>query len=158
MKVITVPFDGSFWNDTLLPACEKVFRQLVVPEILTGKLQQESQTKPLDIEKSNTQSSAATTQKVVAKQVIPVPQKNNQQFSKPQQVKAPARQSKRKNKSPHTVKYQCGQCHTPLPEKDHKADNSDASVGCDCQNCGCDVWFCWPCADYNEDLAENETD
>lgn len=37
MKVITVPFDGSFWNDTLLPACEKVFRQLVVPEILTGK-------------------------------------------------------------------------------------------------------------------------
>ena len=37
MKVITVPFDGSFWNDTLLPVCEKVFRQLVEPEILTGK-------------------------------------------------------------------------------------------------------------------------
>ena len=83
MKVITVPFDGSFWNDTLLPACEKVFRQLVVPEILTGKLQQESQTKPLDTEKSNTQSSTATTQKAIAKQVISVPQKNNQQFPSP---------------------------------------------------------------------------
>ena len=41
-----------------------------------------------------------------------------------------------------------------MPDENISPDNSNASVGCDCPNCGgCDIWFCWPCAKYDKDLA-----
>lgn len=57
--------------------------------------------------------------------------------------------------------YTCGQCKKILPEDGGSIleDNSNASVGCDCQNCGgCNAWFCWPCARYTEEWVEENID
>ncbi|KAH3710282.1 hypothetical protein DPMN_069757 [Dreissena polymorpha] len=51
--------------------------------------------------------------------------------------------------------YTCGNCRKDLPEDAILQDNSNASVGCDCENCGrCDTWFCWPCAMYSQEWAD----
>ena len=47
----------------------------------------------------------------------------------------------------------CRQCNKVLPEEpeepEESDDNRNASVGCDCPNCGgCDVCCCWTCARY----------
>ena len=59
-----------------------------------------------------------------------------------------------------TVEFRCGQCQKLLPDNEILADNSNASVGCDCPNCegSCSVWFCWPCAKYDEEYQESGTD
>ncbi len=45
--------------------------------------------------------------------------------------------------------YKCVACLRILPEDDFiSADNSDASIGCECK-CGCTSWYCWSCAKYN---------
>ena len=55
-----------------------------------------------------------------------------------------------------TEPCRCGQSKKVLPETDILEDNSNASVGCDCPNCGdsCNTWFCWPCAWYDQDLEQ----
>ena len=45
----------------------------------------------------------------------------------------------------------CKMCDRVLPEQDYITDdNSNASVCCDGKNCNCNVWYCWPCAGYDE--------
>ena len=58
----------------------------------------------------------------------------------------------------NAILYYCGSCRKPLPETDIAPDNSNASVGCDCNNCSCDTWFCWPCARYDEEQEEEKID
>ena len=49
--------------------------------------------------------------------------------------------------------WKCNQCKCILPEPEYVADdNSDASVGCDC-DCLCNTWFCWHCAGYTEEQS-----
>ena len=52
--------------------------------------------------------------------------------------------------------YRCASCRKVIPEDNIATDNSDASVGCDCPNCGgCDIWMCWPCAKYDKEWADS---
>ncbi|KAM9332967.1 uncharacterized protein KZ484_018083 [Pholidichthys leucotaenia] len=47
-------------------------------------------------------------------------------------------------------------CNKVLPEAENiKPDNSDASVGCECP-CNCDSWSCWRCANYNQDMVDED--
>ena len=51
--------------------------------------------------------------------------------------------------------YRCCSCGCILPEEDYVADdNADASVGCECR-CVCDMWSCWKCAAFTEDMQED---
>ena len=49
----------------------------------------------------------------------------------------------------------CHGCGILLPEADYvELDNLNASVGCECR-CGCTSWYCWPCARYTSEDAED---
>ena len=55
--------------------------------------------------------------------------------------------------------YTCHQCKKLLPDDGILADNSNASVGCDCPNCGgCDIWYCWPCAKFTQEWVDENID
>ena len=51
--------------------------------------------------------------------------------------------------------YRCCSCGCVLPEEEYVADdNADASVGCECR-CVCDMWSCWKCAAFKEEMQED---
>ena len=51
----------------------------------------------------------------------------------------------------------CKRCGILLPEPEYvRADNVDASVGCECR-CGCSDWYCWACAQYTVNDDEDDT-
>lgn len=125
--VLTVEFDHKMWS-SLLNSLASFFQDHIVPEILTGRLTSgsavSSNATACDVSDSDDECVAA----VVATEHLQV-----------QHV---------------AQSVQCKKCHCILPEEDYIApDNSDASVGCEC-NCGCSAWYCWTCANFTEAKAD----
>lgn len=140
-KIVTIKYEEEFYKKKLIPACESFFRTLIAPALL---LSQEASDNYANCEddiqnvvledktskdKSNDQAKIVVTKSVETECVIPV------------QI------------------YRCYQCCKILPEDGNiNEDNSNASVGCDCPNCACDVWMCWPCARYTEEWKLENVD
>ncbi|XP_069102920.1 uncharacterized protein [Argopecten irradians] len=134
---ITIMFDEPFWKNRLYPACNIFFKKHILPEILSGSLSKNISTKSITdltpsqnpIDNHATTCTGSSSQKPIDNHVTIC-----------------------------TGSYKCGECQRPLPETNFSPDNSDASVGCDCSNCGCDVWYCWPCARYDNEQSEENMD
>jgi hypothetical protein len=138
-KIITVKFDKEFYQKKLIPACESFFLTQIAPALLISQ------------EASDNYSNDDLTQNVVPSDKMSEDIPNNDL-----QVVV---ENSVQNESEVLVQiYKCYQCGKILPEDGIKADNSNASVGCDCKNCSCDVWMCWPCARYTEEWIEENID
>lgn len=138
-EIVTVPvhFDKNYFEEKIVPSCKDFFRRTVIPRLL---IEQETDIVPqnenVEISISPSPANPISPKQHTPKLVIPKRGVCIQQSLDTEDV------------------YKCKQCQKILPEEDILPDNSNASVGCDCPNCsGCDIWFCWPCAKYDEEWA-----
>lgn len=130
MVTVHIPFNSDFFYSVLVPACSEFFRMKVIPGLLLEELCGEND------KHSNTDTEIAK---------IPNPISSDNKENETSCAMSILREN---------TTYSCEQCNKILPDENISPDNSNASVGCDCPNCGgCDVWFCWPCAKYDEDWA-----
>lgn len=112
-EVINITFDAPYWNTELSPSLTSFFQAHIIPEILRD---QHSITPPADLVSFENSDEDAVTlppeQSLVIDKIHPT------------------------DSSP----ILCALCTKFLPENDNIcADNSNASVGCECSVCKCDA-------------------
>jgi len=136
MIIVVVDFDNEFYTNRLLPFCEAFFRKHVVPSILMVKYD------TADDQGSETELTADIVDcgtNILIRDKSPSPEPN---FGLDPVTSATTLDVKPVAASPDNSEvFNCRQCNKVLP--DEPKDNSEASVACDCPNCGgCNVWFC----------------
>lgn len=128
--MLTVPFDKAYW-EVLLPKLVNFFYCHVAPALVRKSVS--SPEEPVNMSER-----------------IQIDEQTDEQATchLPQAGPSSAPEV--------TAVIRCGSCRIVLPEADYiQEDNSNASIGCEC-TCGCESWHCWPCANYDQDMADDE--
>ncbi len=138
MVVIRVPFDATYWQD-LSRSPQQFFEQYIVAEILTGRVRMGLSLTGREAEDGSNSDEACVAAALAA-------ENTDAQINVAEDTGDVA----------VSLVVRCAGCTIILPEADYVADdNNDASVGCECDVCQCDSWYCWSCASFSEEKAES---
>lgn len=170
MATVVVEFDENFFKHRLVKSCKEFFRSHIVPKLLLNEQEcTNSDDKTVSLSNDWTHESEILIATPIAMGSSPEkqPQKRKRlEASKKKQTVPTSPPLVIPTVSVHqktsaelilaeVVPYKCAACKKVLPEDNIASDNSNASVGCDCTNCGgCNIWMCWPCAQYDQEWAD----
>lgn len=153
MVIVPVEFDPDFYYKRLIPACETFFMEHIIPQILINPDISSCDPKdehPVVIVDSTPNCPLGSTNS------------NDTQLLTTLKtcIVTPDLDATAPDVGLSNEVYRCKKCQKLLPDDGSALeDNSNASVGCDCPNCGgCNAWYCWPCARYTEEWVEENID